>query len=137
MLIDELHYRRRGKDNVLEVYVEREDLSAIDLDEIVALSEKLSEKLDELNVISDNYCLDVSTSGAEKPIRDFKKFPSLIGKYMEIRLNHPLQGQNVFVGILEEANEEKILLSYRVKTRTLKAEIDIANISKAKLTVKL
>ena len=137
MLIDELHYRRRGKDNVLEVYVEREDLSAIDLDEIVDLSEKLSERLDELDLISDNYCLDVSTSGAEKPIRDFKKFPSLIGKYMEIRLIHPLQGQNVFVGTLEEADEEKILLSYRVKARTLKAEIDIANIGKAKLTVKL
>ena len=78
MIIDELHYKRRDGGFVLEVYVEREDLSPIDLDAIVALSEDLSPKLDELDLIQDEYCLDVSTSGAEKPIKDFSKFPLFI-----------------------------------------------------------
>ena len=82
MLIDELHYLKKGKEFILQIYVEREDLSPIELDAIVSLSEDLSSKLDELDLIQDNYCLDVSTSGADKPIKDFSKFPLLIGKYM-------------------------------------------------------
>lgn len=137
MIIDELHYLRRGKEFVLEIFVEREDLSAIDLDEIVLLSEDLSKRLDELNLIQENYCLDVSTSGADKPIKDFKKFPLLIGKYMEIRIDHPINGINIFEGVLENASDQSIIISYREKTRVKKVEIEISNILKAKLTVKV
>lgn len=135
MIIDELHYKRRDGGFVLEVYVEREDLSPIDLDAIVALSEDLSPKLDELDLIQDEYCLDVSTSGAEKPIKDFSKFPLFIGRYMEVKIINPIDGLNTYVGTLLEANEEKIVLSYRVKTRTKQVEILISNINKARLSV--
>ena len=51
MIIDELHYKKQGKEFILQIYVEREDLSPIDLDDIVALSEDLSLKLDEIDLI--------------------------------------------------------------------------------------
>lgn len=137
MEIDELHYIRRGKENVLEIYVERSDLSSIDLDEIVSLSEEISPRLDELDLISDNYCLDVSTSGADKPIKDFKKFPFLIGKYVQIKLINPIRGLNTYEGDLLEATDDKIVVGYKEKTRSLKVEIEIKNINKAKLTVKV
>ena len=137
MEIDELHYIRRGKENVLEIYVERSDLSSIDLDEIVSLSEDISPRLDELDLISDNYCLDVSTSGADKPIKDFKKFPFLIGKYVQIKLINPIKGLNTYEGDLLEATDDKIVVGYKEKTRSLKVEIEIKNINKAKLTVKV
>lgn len=137
MEIDELHYIRRGKKNVLEIYVERSDLSSIDLDEIVSLSEDISPRLDELDLISDNYCLDVSTSGADKPIKDFKKFPFLIGKYVQIKLINPIKGLNTYEGDLLEATDDKIVVGYKEKTRSLKVEIEIKNINKAKLTVKV
>ena len=54
MVIDELHYFKRGKEFILQIYVEREDLSPIELDAIVSLSEDLSTKLDELDLIQDN-----------------------------------------------------------------------------------
>ena len=137
MEIDELHYIRRGKENVLEIYVERSDLSSIDLDEIASLSEDISPRLDELDLISDNYCLDVSTSGADKPIKDFKKFPFLIGKYVQIKLINPIKGLNTYEGDLLEATDDKIVVGYKEKTRSLKVEIEIKNINKAKLTVKV
>ena len=135
MVIDELHYFKRGKEFILQIYVEREDLSPIELDAIVSLSEDLSTKLDELDLIQDNYCLDVSTSGADKPIKDFLKFP--LGQYMEIRLINPIDGLNIYEGVLKEVNNEEITLSYRVKTRTKEVIIKISNINKAKLTVKV
>lgn len=137
MYIDMLSYKRKGKEFILEIYVEREDMSSIDLDAIVALSEDISAKLDEIDLIKDNYCLDVSTSGTEKPINDFSKFPLLVGKYMELRLINPIKGQNIFVGTLESVEDGVLTISYREKTRTLNVKVDINNINKAKLTAKI
>ena len=137
MVIDELHFKRRGKEQVLEIFVEREDYSSIDLDAIVALSEELSPRLDELNLIQENYCLDVSTSGTEKPIKDFSKFPKLVGKYMEIHLKNPIRGINIFQGTLENVEENRIIITYKNKTRVCKEDIELDNILKAKLTAKI
>ena len=137
MVIDELHYRKRGKEFFLEIYVEREDLSSIDLDAIVALSEDLSTRLDEVDLIQDEYCLDVSTSGAEKQIKDFSKFPLLIGKYLEIHLINPIKGINIYQATLDEVEGNILKLSYKDKTRTCHIEVETENIYKAKLTVKV
>ena len=137
MLIDELHYKKQGKEFILQIYVEREDLSPIDLDDIVSLSEDLSLKLDEIDLIQDEYCLDVSTSGADKPIKDFSKFPLLVGKYMEIHLVNGIKGQNIFRATLDEVDGNILRLSYMDKTRLVKLEVEIENIYKARLTVKL
>ena len=137
MIIDELHYKKQGKEFILQIYVEREDLSPIDLDDIVALSEDLSLKLDEIDLIQDEYCLDVSTSGADKPIKDFSKFPLLVGKYMEIHLINGIKGQNIFRATLDEVDGGTLKLSYMDKTRLVHLEVEIENIYKARLTVKL
>ena len=137
LVIDQLDYKRKGKEYFLELYVEKDDLSSVDLDAIVNLSDEVSLKLDEVDLIKENYTLDVSTSGAEKPIKDFAKFPSLIGKYMCVRVDRAIQGENIIYGTLEEAYEDKIVLSYKVKTRTKKVEIEINNITKANLAVQI
>ena len=54
---------------------------------------------------------------------------------MEVKIINPIDGLNTYVGTLLEANEEKIVLSYRVKTRTKQVEILISNINKARLSV--
>ena len=137
MLIDELHYKKQGKEFILQIYVEREDLSPIDLDDIVSLSEDLSLKLDEIDLIQDEYCLDVSTSGAEKQIKDFSKFPSLVGRYMEIHLINPIKGINIYRATLDEVEGNVLKMSYKDKTRTCHIEVETENIYKAKLTVKI
>lgn len=137
MFIDSLDYKRKGKEYFLELYVERLDMSSIDLDAICELSEEVSLKLDEVDLIQDNYTLDVSTSGAEKPIKDFSKFPALIGKYMCIKVDRAIKGDNIFYGTLIEAKENSIVLSYRIKTRTVTVEITLDNITKANLAVNI
>ncbi len=137
MYIDNLQYKKHGREAFLELYVEREDMSSIDLDAIVLLSDEISKKLDEVDLIQENYTLDVSTSGAEKPIKDFSKFPLLVGKYMQIKVDKAIKGENVFLGTLKEAKENSIVLSYRVKTRTIDVEIEINNITKANLAVNI
>lgn len=137
MFIDSLDYKRKRKEYFLVLYVERLDMSSIDLDAICELSEEVSLKLDEVDLIQDNYTLDVSTSGAEKPIKDFSKFPALIGKYMCIKVDRAIKGDNIFYGTLIETKENSIVLSYRIKTRTVTVEITLDNITKANLAVNI
>lgn len=135
LYLDKFSYEKRGKDYYLVIYVEKED-DVITLDEICEVSEIISNKLDEIDLINDNYILDVSTSGAEKPIKDFSKFDKYIGKYITVKLKNPVEGNNSYTGTLEEASEEKIKMSYKVKTRTKYVEILKSNITKANLAVK-
>lgn len=135
LYLDKFSYEKRGKDYYLVIYVEKED-DVITLDEVCEVSEIISNKLDEIDLISDNYILDVSTSGAEKPIKDFSKFDKYIGKYITVKLKNPVEGNNSYTGTLEEASEEKIKMSYKVKTRTKYVEILKSNITKANLAVK-
>ena len=135
LLLDKFSYEKRGKDYYLVIYVEKEDEIAT-LDDVCKVSELISQKLDEIDLITDNYILDVSTSGAEKPITDFSKFPKYVGKYIFVKLRNPVEGENDYTGTLEEVNEETNKMSYKVKTRTKYVEIPISNITKANLAIK-
>lgn len=135
LYLDKFSYEKRGKDYYLVIYVEKED-DVITLDEVCEVSEVISNKLDEIDLINDNYILDVSTSGAEKPIKDFSKFDKYIGKYISVKLQNPVEGNNSYTGTLEEVSEDKIKMSYKVKTRTKFVELLKENITKANLAVK-
>ena len=70
LLIEKLEYNKKGRDFYLTIYVEKED-EVTTLDDVCNVSELFGLKLDEVDLIKENYILDVSTSGAEKPITDF------------------------------------------------------------------
>ena len=135
LLLDKFSYEKRGKDYYLVIYVEKED-DVTTLDEVCKVSDLISKKLDEIDLIQDNYVLDVSTSGAEKPITDFDKFDKYIGKYIFVKLRNPVEGLNDYTGYLEEVNDTSIKMSYKVKTRTKFVEIEKSNITKANLAIK-
>lgn len=135
LLLDKFSYERRGRDYYLVIYVEKED-DVTTLDEVCQISDLISKKLDEIDLLSDNYILDVSTSGAEKPITNFDKFDKYIGKYIFVKLRNPVDGENSYTGTLEEVNGNVIKMSYKVKTRTKYVEIEKSNITKANLAIK-
>ncbi len=134
--LDYLNYVKRGKDFYLEVYVESDDRT-VDFDEIVKISGIISSKLDEIDLIKDSYYLDVSTSGAEKEIKDLSKLPQYLNRYMRFKLQNPVAGQNLLEGVLVAIDDERLTIEYKVKARTKKAVIELKNILKANLAVKL
>lgn len=135
LLIEKLEYNKKGRDFYLTIYVEKED-EVTTLDDVCAVSELFGLKLDEVDLIKENYILDVSTSGAEKPITDFTKFSKYIGKYMYVKFKDGYQGKNDITGTLEKIENDELIISYRDKTRTKIINVKISNISKANLAVK-
>lgn len=120
--------------NYLRVMVDKDD-EAIDLEQIVKVNDVISPILDEADLIESNYVLDVTTFGAEKPI-DVAKLEKYVGKYINIHLTHPYKGLNIIEGTLESVDNDKIVISYKEKTRLVKCEIVRNVVDKARLAIK-
>lgn len=66
-LVD-IEYVKEGRDWFLRIYIDT-PTGRIDIEQCAQVSEKLSEKLDEVDPITDNYFLEVSSPGAERPLK--------------------------------------------------------------------
>ena len=121
-----------GQD-VLTVIVDREQ--EIDMNAIVDLTNDLNSYLDELNPFTKPYTLDLSSLGAEKPLK-VERLQAYVGKFVNVHLINPIKGENIYEGDLKEVNDDKIIISYRQKTRSIDLEILKSNIYKIRLAIK-
>ena len=120
-------------DVLLSVVVDR--VETIDMNTIVDVSGKLSAYLDEIDDSDEKYFLDVSSLGAEKPLK-IEQLPKYVGSYINVHVNNAIDGLNIFEGNLEKVNEDSITLSYRIKTRVKTVVILFNNIYKIRLAIK-
>lgn len=117
----------------LEIYIDRDE--PISLDDIVLVSNKINEVLDEKDPIDAPYTLDVSSLGAEKEIK-VGKLGHYVGKYVNVHIINPIGGKNYIEGDLISFDDEITVISYKEKTRTKKVEIPTKDIDKARLAIK-
>ena len=122
----------KGEKN-LSIVVDR--VEPIDMDAIVDLSHILNSYIDELDPIEEGYTLDISSLGAEKPLKK-DELDKYINRYIHVHLTNPINGENIYEGDLVSVNEDSITLSYRQKTRVKTVDITKANISKIRLAIK-
>ena len=120
-------------DKILSIVVDR--VKPIDMNAIVELSHVLNDYLDELSPIEDAYTLDISSLGAEKPLK-IEQLPSYINSYIHVHLINPINGENIYEGTLVTVGEDNIIVEYRQKTRTKTVDIQKSNISKIRLAIK-
>ena len=120
-------------DKVLSIVVDR--VEPIDMNAIVEISQKLNEYYDEIDPIEDGYTLDISSLGAEKPLR-VEELDKYLNRYVNVRLKNPIDGENIYEGSLVAVKEDNVSLSYKVKTRTKTVDIQKSNISKIRLAIK-
>ena len=120
-------------EKLLSIVVDR--VEPIDMDAIVDISHKLNEYFDEIDPIEDGYTLDISSLGAEKPLK-VSELDKYVERYINVHLVNPIDGENIYEGTLVACGEENITLSYRQKTRTKTVDIQKSNISKIRLAIK-
>ncbi len=121
------------KTNILEIVVDRD--SSIDLDDIVEVSNNISTLLDELIKDDTPYTLDISSLGAEKPIK-LESLDKYVGQYVNVHLSNPYKGENTLEGDLVEIDSDKVVIQFKIKTRLVKAEILRKDIDRARLAIK-
>ena len=120
-------------DTYLSIVIDR--VEPIDMDTIVKVSQELSTYLDEIDDSDEKYFLDISSLGAEKPLK-IDSLKNYVGRYVNVHVNNALDGLNIFEGDIESVSEDSFTLSYRVKTRVKKVVILFNNIYKIRLAIK-
>ncbi len=128
MELVDIEFVKEGANWFLRVFIDKED--GIDIDDCGRVSEVLSKKLDEADPISQAYFLEVSSPGAERPLRSEKDYLKAIGKGVQITTSEPIDGEQVFEGILLSKDTEVTL---RVGKKEVK--IPVALIEKARLAI--
>ena len=120
-------------DVFLSIVIDR--VAPIDMDTIVKVSGDLSSYLDEIDDSEEKYFLDVSSLGAEKPLK-VENLKDYVGRFVHVHVNNAINGLNIFEGDLVEVNEDSITLTYREKTRVKTVVILLSNIYKIRLAIK-
>jgi ribosome maturation factor RimP len=98
----------------LRVFVEKlseEGYVAMGTDDCERVSRYLSGKLDETDPIKQNYYLEVSSPGLDRLLLSDKDFERFLGKMIDIKLFHPLNGEKVLQGKLVSFQDEIITIA--------------------------
>jgi len=117
----------------LHIVVDRD--APISLDDIVKVSDLINPLLDRKDPIEGPYTLDVSSLGAEKPIR-LERLSQYVGHYLALHLSHPFEGLNALEGTLRAVDEKFLKLEITQKTRKKEIALPIKDVDKARLAIK-
>lgn len=103
-LVD-VEYVKEAGEYYLRIFVDKE--GGISLNECEVVSRALSEILDVKDPIKDNYYLEVSSPGLDRPLKKDKDFVRYQGRDVEIKLYKPLNGSKQLEGELIGLTEDK------------------------------
>ncbi|WP_096199397.1 ribosome maturation factor RimP [Bacillus sp. FJAT-45350] len=131
-LVD-VEFKKEGKNWFLRVYIDSE--TGVDIEDCGTVSEKLSEKLDETDPIEQAYFLEVSSPGAERPLKKEKDLYKSIGKNVYVTTYEQIEGEKAFEGKLADFDGEKLTIQILIKTRTKEIEIPYDKMASARLAV--
>lgn len=132
----DLVYHTSGREKILEVSIMKQD-GSMDLDTCAAVSERLSEVLDENDPINEEYTLEVCSPGAEREIRDLGELDDMAGEYVYVRLKEPFKKMLEITGEIQNVENDVITLEYRDKAARRKAEFTKENIDFIRLAVRI
>lgn len=108
----------------------------LDIDRIAQVSEPISEALDDSELISFEYLLDIGSAGAERELA-FDELDGALGKYVYVKFKNPLQGADSVYGDLVAVDESSMTIEYRVKQAKKRIQLDKEKVAKIRLAVKV
>ncbi|MEE6634724.1 ribosome maturation factor RimP [Limosilactobacillus pontis] len=132
----DMEFVKEGKSWYLRVYIDKD--GGITLNDCAAVSDQLSEALDnvEPDPIPQAYFLEVSSPGAERPLRNEEDYQRAVNDYIHVSLYQQINGKKVYEGTLTKLTDKKLTLDYLDKTRHRQVVIDRSKVAQARLAIK-
>lgn len=127
----DIEYIKEGPHKYLRLYIDKP--GGINIDDCQKASQQVSEKLDEIDPIEENFFLEVSSPGIDRPLKKKEDLDNAIGEEVEVNLYKALNGKKRIDGVLLEYNDEVFIIENEVKE---KIEIERNIVSKVNLAVK-
>jgi ribosome maturation factor RimP len=114
--------------SLLRIYIELDDRH-ITVSDCARVSRALSDKLDEIDLISEDYSLEVSSPGLDRPLVTPSHFVRAIGEELRVETHLPIDGRKRYRAHLVAVEGAQISLSFEKKTVSLA----LAQIAKAQV----
>lgn len=142
-ILDERHFElvdaefvKEGKSWYLRIYIDKP--GGINIEECALVSDLLGEKLDDCDPdpIPQAYFLEVSSPGAERPLKKERDYERALNSYIHVSLYQPLEGNKVYEGTMVDLKPDELTLEYMDKTRQKTIVIPRKQIAQSRLAIK-
>jgi ribosome maturation factor RimP len=100
---------RQGKYSLIRIYIDRE--SGVDISDCEKVSRQVSAVFDVEEPITEEYTLEVSSPGLERPLFTLEQFRKYVGSVIQLRMKKPQDGRKKFKGDLVRVDDNRIVLS--------------------------
>lgn len=127
-LVD-IEFVREGGNRYLRIVADKP--GGIDIEDCSRISEYMSAKLDEKDPIPDAYFLEVTSPGAERPLKKPADFEKAVGKHVFVTTYEPVDGLKEFEGELLSYDGERLIVRIGRKSH----EIPAGKVASARLAV--
>ena len=115
----------KGRRNILKILVDKP--GGINLSDCEMINKNISSALDNSSFSINNYLLEVSSPGLDRPLLNLKDFKRVMGRRIKVKLKVPLEGNDTYKGILYKLENDYLYL--RGNNKEIK--IPILNIMKS------
>ncbi len=109
-----VEYVKEGRSKYLRVYIDKPEGSEeeyVSIEECEKVSRYLSDRLDEEDFIDENYILEVSSPGMDRPLLRDSDYKRYAGRIVDINLYKAIDGKKLITGELvglKEGNVEVV-----------------------------
>ena len=103
-----IEYVRAGQHSTLRVYIDQE--AGILVDDCAAVSRQISALMDVEDPITNEYTLEVSSPGLDRPLFTLQQYQASIGEKLSLKLRLAFDGRRRFTGLLSGIEGDDVLL---------------------------
>lgn len=121
-----------GRTRILQIMVDRPD-GGIEVDECATISTAVSAVLDVEDPIEDNYVLEVSSPGIDRPLTRLKDFDMWEGYEARLETSELIDGRRRFKGVIEGTEGDEVLIEIEEGGQPLTIGLKFEWLSDAKL----
>ena len=107
--IYDIEYVKEGANWYLRIYIDKD--GNIDIEDCEKVSRMIDPMLDDSNLIKSAYCLEVSSPGIDRTLRQPEHFEKYKENEVELSLFKAYEKQKSLRGILKYGDNEKIIIN--------------------------
>ncbi len=121
---------KKGQNSVLRIFIDKPE--GVNVSDCTKISTQVGAFLDIEDLIENNYVLEVSSPGLDRPLKNKADYDRNKGKLIKVSLYAPLEGKKTFIGRIIGADDQKVIL--KEKSEKI-IDIPFAAIAKGKLKI--
>lgn len=120
------------KNPTLQIMIDRKDGQDINVDDCATVSRKISEVMDEKDPIEDQYSLEVSSPGLDRPLTKVEHFKRFLGYETKIETGVEVSGRKRFKGKTLAVDDKNTI---KLEMDGQEYDIPFEDINKAKIVL--